>query len=106
MRARRSTWADLIAPAIRQADEGYVLDASLPTTIAEGRRYFAKYSAAARIYLPEGRVPRAGDRFVNKDYAATLRAIATEGALGVLPRQHRAADRRRHVAERRADHPR
>ena len=32
------------------------------------------------MYLPAGRVPRAGERFANPDYAATLRAIATEGA--------------------------
>jgi gamma-glutamyltranspeptidase len=73
-------WSDLIAPAIRHAEEGYPLDATLPTTIAEGRRYFSKYPAAASIYLPEGRVPAAGQRFVNKDYAATLRTIAAEGA--------------------------
>jgi gamma-glutamyltranspeptidase/glutathione hydrolase len=74
------SWADLIAPAIEYAEAGYVLDEALPTTIAEGRRYFEKYPAAARIYLPGGKVPAVGDRFVNKDYAATLRAIAKEGA--------------------------
>jgi hypothetical protein len=74
------SWADLIAPAVEYAEAGYVLDETLPTSIAEGRRYFEKYPAAARIYLPDGRVPAAGDRFVNKDYAATLRAIAKEGA--------------------------
>jgi gamma-glutamyltranspeptidase / glutathione hydrolase len=78
--SREISWSDLIAPAIRHAEEGYTLDAALPTTIAEGRRYFSKYPAAAKIYLPEGRVPAAGQRFVNKDYAATLRVIATEGA--------------------------
>jgi gamma-glutamyltranspeptidase/glutathione hydrolase len=74
------SWADLIAPAIEYAEAGYVLDEALPTSIGEGRRYFEKYPAAARIYLPDGEVPAAGDRFVNKDYAATLRAIAKEGA--------------------------
>ncbi|HEU4926148.1 MAG TPA: gamma-glutamyltransferase, partial [Vicinamibacterales bacterium] len=71
---------DLIAPAIRHAEDGYTLDATLPTTIAEGRRYFSKHPAAANIYLPEGRVPAVGQRFVNKDYAATLRTLGTEGA--------------------------
>ena len=78
--SRKISWSDLIAPAIRHAEEGYTLDAALPTTIAEGRRYSPKYPAAAKIYLPGGRVPAAGQRFVNKDYAATLRTIATEGA--------------------------
>jgi gamma-glutamyltranspeptidase len=72
------TWADLIAPAIALADEGFVLDESLPTSIAVGRQYLEKYPEAARIYLPGGKVPRPGDRFFNKDYAATLRAIAAD----------------------------
>lgn len=74
------TWADLIAPAVEHADKGFVLDEALPTSIAEGRRFFEKYPAAKRIFLPEGRVPRPGERFVNRDYAATLRGIAQGGA--------------------------
>jgi gamma-glutamyltranspeptidase len=77
--SRRVKWAELVEPAIRYAEEGFVLDESLPTTIAEGRRFLEKYPEARRIYLPEGAVPRAGTRFVNRDYGATLRAIAEEG---------------------------
>jgi gamma-glutamyltranspeptidase len=73
-------WADLLAPAIEYAEKGFELDAALPTSIAEGRRVFEKHPAAARIYLPGGRVPSPGERFVNPDYAATLRAIARDGA--------------------------
>jgi len=73
-------WEDLVAPAIALADEGFILDESLPTSIAEGRRYLEKWPAAAKIYLPGGRVPRPGDRFFNKDYATTLRAIQRGGA--------------------------
>lgn len=73
-------WDELIAPAIRYADEGYVLDDALPTTIAEGRELLEKYPEARRVFLPGGRVPKPGDRFVNKDYADTLRAIAKGGA--------------------------
>jgi gamma-glutamyltranspeptidase/glutathione hydrolase len=73
-------WAELIEPAIRLADEGFVLDEALPTSIAVGRQYLTKYPEAARIYLPGGKVPRPGERFFNKDYATTLRAIAKDGA--------------------------
>lgn len=72
-------WAELIAPAITLADEGFVLDEGLPTSIAEGRHFLEKYPEAAKIFLPGGNVPKPGDRFVNKDYAATLRAIAKDG---------------------------
>ena len=50
--SKKLPWSDLVAPAIRYADGGFELDASLPTSIAEGRRFFAKYPASARIYLP------------------------------------------------------
>jgi gamma-glutamyltranspeptidase len=78
--SKKVEWADLIAPAIEHADKGFVLDEALPTSVAEGRRFFDKYPAAKKIYLPDGKLPKPGDRFVNKDYAATLRAIAQGGA--------------------------
>jgi gamma-glutamyltranspeptidase len=73
-------WAELIEPAIKLADEGFILDESLPTSIAEGRRFLSKWPEAAKIYLPGGNVPKPGERFFNKDYAETLRAIARDGA--------------------------
>lgn len=76
--SKKVSWADLIAPAIEHAEGGYILDEALPTSITEGRRYFEKYPEAKRIFLPDGRVPKPGDRFVNRDYGATLRAIAKD----------------------------
>jgi gamma-glutamyltranspeptidase len=76
----RVSWAELVEPAIRYADNGFVLDQTLPSTIAEGRQSFEKYAAAARIFLPGRQVPKAGDRFFNRDYASTLRTLAREGA--------------------------
>jgi gamma-glutamyltranspeptidase len=77
--SKRVAWADLVAPAIKLADEGFVLDEALPTSIAEGRAAFAKYPESAKLFLPGGRLPKPGDRFVNKDYAETLRTLAKEG---------------------------
>lgn len=73
-------WEDLVAPAITLADEGFILDEGLPSSIAEGRRFLEKWPEAAKIYLPNGKVPRPGDRFFNKDYATTLRSIQKGGA--------------------------
>ena len=78
--SKRIPWSELVAPAVEYAENGYELDAALPTTIAEGRKFFEKYRSSARIYLPDGKAPKAGDRFVNKDYADTLRTIAKDGA--------------------------
>ena len=73
-------WEDLVAPAIALADDGFILDEGLPSSIAEGRRFLEKWPEAKKIYLPDGKVPRPGDRFFNKDYATTLRAIQKGGA--------------------------
>jgi gamma-glutamyltranspeptidase len=73
-------WEDLVAPAVALAEDGFILDEALPTSLAEGRRFLEKWPEAARIYLPDGKVPRPGDRFVNRDYAATLKAIQRGGA--------------------------
>ena len=77
--SKKVQWADLVAPAIKIADEGFVLDEALPTTVAEGRASFAKYPESAKLFMPGGRPIAPGDRFVNKDYAETLRTIAKEG---------------------------
>ena len=77
--SKKVAWAEILAPAIELAEEGYILDEALPTTIAAGRDGFAKYPEAAKIYLPGGRMPKPGDRFVNKDYAETLKVLAKEG---------------------------
>lgn len=78
--SKKVSWADILAPAITLADEGFILDDALPTTIREGQAQFAKYPESARVWMPGGMVPKAGDRFVNKDYAETLRTLAREGA--------------------------
>ena len=78
--SKKIPWADLLAAAIEYAESGYELDSALPTSVAEGRRFFEKHAVAARIYLPGGTVPKAGERFVNRDYAETLKTLAKSGA--------------------------
>jgi gamma-glutamyltranspeptidase len=77
--SKKVQWAELVEPAAKIADEGFILDEALPTSIAEGRASFAKYPESAKLFMPGGRIPRAGERFVNKDYAETLRTLAKEG---------------------------
>ncbi len=78
--SKRIAWRRLVEPAARLAEEGFVLDDSLPSTIREGRSLFERYPEARRLFLPDGRVPRAGERFVNRDLGTTLHAIAAGGA--------------------------
>ena len=76
----RVAWADLIAPAIDYAAAGFVLDGTLPATVAEGQTTIGRYAGSRGLFMPGGRLPQPGDRFVNADLAATLRVIAAQGA--------------------------
>src|SRR5690606_6748009 len=58
--SKRVPWRRLVEPAARIAEDGFVLDDSLPSTIREGRALFERYPEARRVFLPEGRVPRPG----------------------------------------------
>ena len=94
-------WAELVEPAIKLADEGFILDEALPTSIAEGRHFLEKWPEAAKIYLPGGKVPKPGERFVNKDYADDAARDCEGRRRHVLSRRDRAQDRRRPRGERR-----
>lgn len=74
--------ASVLEPAIRYAEEGFAIDATLAKIILDNFELLEKDSVTASIYLDEG-FPRAeGDRLVQKDLAATLRAIAEHGRAG------------------------
>lgn len=72
--------ADVIAPAIRLARDGFPVTATTAAATATHLHRLRLYDAAARIYLKDGLAPyRPGDRLVQADYAASLAAIAQAG---------------------------
>ncbi|MFM7052597.1 MAG: gamma-glutamyltransferase family protein [Planctomycetota bacterium] len=74
-------FADLMEPAIRFARDGSLV---APRTAELWRRAHPSMSSFAewrRVFAPEGRAPRAGERIVLGDHARTLESIASsEGA--------------------------
>ncbi len=71
-------WDRVLTPAIRLAEEGFLLSEASARTIANA---FGSFPAHARaIYGVEGRPPKAGERLVQKDLAGSLRLIQAEGA--------------------------
>jgi gamma-glutamyltranspeptidase/glutathione hydrolase len=78
--SRKLTWADLLAPAIRAAEQGFVVSQGLATTLATEREHFLKFPASKALFFPKGEPLRAGDTLRNPDLARTLRAIAEGGA--------------------------
>jgi gamma-glutamyltranspeptidase / glutathione hydrolase len=72
-------WADLLAPAIRAADQGYVVSDGLATTLATEREHFLKYQGSRALFFRNGEPLHAGDTLRNPDLAWTLRQIADSG---------------------------
>ncbi|MCU1384823.1 MAG: Gamma-glutamyltransferase [Acidobacteria bacterium] len=71
--------ADVLAPAIAIADEGFPVSEGLASTIRAARAKIAKYPSTARIYFKDGEPLAIGDVIRNPDLARTLRAIAAQG---------------------------
>jgi len=73
--------ADVMAPAIRLADEGFVVDSALAHSFTRDAELIGEFAGAA-VFLPGGTPLRAGATLRQPDLARTLRAIAAEGANG------------------------
>lgn len=71
--------ADLLAPAIHYAESGFPVEEVVQGYWREGEPVLRADPAAARIYLPDGRTPRVGERFRNPELAWSYRQIAAGG---------------------------
>lgn len=80
--SRTVPWADLLAPAIRAARDGYAVSDGLATTLRREREAFAKYEGSRALFFRDGRPRAAGDTIRNPDLAWTLEQIARGGADG------------------------
>ncbi|SIT54951.1 Gamma-glutamyltranspeptidase [Mesorhizobium prunaredense] len=74
------TRQDLMAPAIRYAKDGFVLEQGDVASLEGGAARLAKDPAAAAIFLkPDGKPYAIGERLVQSDLAASLSAISEQG---------------------------
>ncbi|TIL32187.1 gamma-glutamyltransferase [Mesorhizobium sp.] len=74
------TRQDLMAPAIRYARDGFVLERGDVASLEGGAARLAKDPAAAAIFLkPDGKPYAVGERLVQADLAASLSAISERG---------------------------
>ncbi len=74
--------AELMAPAIQLAADGFVLDRGDAEFLGEGADELRKDPASAAIFLNAGQRWREGERLVQTDLAHSLRVIAQQGADG------------------------
>jgi gamma-glutamyltranspeptidase / glutathione hydrolase len=68
----------VMQPAIRLAEQGFVVDSAMANTFADYADYIGKFAGAA-VFLPGGQPLRAGDTLRQPALAKTLRAIARRG---------------------------
>ncbi|WP_135466779.1 gamma-glutamyltransferase family protein [Crenalkalicoccus roseus] len=74
------SFGEVAGHAIRHAEDGFAVHAILAANIRDHAAEYARWPANAAIFLPEGRCPEPGERFVQPDLARTLRFMADEEA--------------------------
>jgi gamma-glutamyltranspeptidase len=80
--SKKVPWADIVAPAIRAAKDGYIVSEGLATTLTIEREHFATYESSKALFFKNGEPLHAGDTLKNPDLAWTLEQIAKGGADG------------------------
>jgi gamma-glutamyltranspeptidase len=78
--SKKVSWADLLAPAIRAAKDGFIVSDGLATTLTVERAHFAKYESSRALFFRNGEPLRAGDTLRNPDLAWTLEQVAKGGS--------------------------
>ena len=68
------SFEQVLQPAIELAESGFPLSEALASEIA-GAKKIQKYPTTTRVYMPNGRAPKAGDIFKNADLALTLKKL-------------------------------
>jgi gamma-glutamyltranspeptidase/glutathione hydrolase len=77
----RRPWAELVAPAIRIAEEGFPVSPRLASAINGDAQKLQAFSTTTRYFLTAaGTAPEAGTVLKNPDFARTLRLIAEDGS--------------------------
>jgi len=74
--------ADILAPAIFYAEDGFPVSDIIATAWNGATRKLQTGPHAAEVFLPGGRAPRAGEIFKNPALACTLKLIAEKGPAG------------------------
>lgn len=71
---------DLMAPAIKLAEKGYLINDRQEQTMLEAKDMFKEFPNSSKYFLKkDGSTYKSGDLFVQKDLAKTLKLIAKEG---------------------------
>ena len=78
-------FAEVAQPAIECARDGFPLGPFVARIIGDNEAAYRRWPTSAPIFLPGGRAPRPGERFVQADLGRTLTYLADEDRAGRRP---------------------
>jgi len=67
--------SDAMKPAIALAEKGHPIDHIMVKWITNSKAILSKWPGSVKVFLPGGNPPKAGEIFVQPEYAATLKMI-------------------------------
>ena len=76
----RLPWAKVLEPAIELAESGFVLTQLLADFFQLEKDNLADIPSTARVFLSDGRAPKAGEVLRQPDLARTLKGVAQHGS--------------------------
>jgi len=74
--------AQVMAPAIRLAEEGFPVNQVMAEFILSSEEKISRFEASKRLLWPDGKPLAPGARFRNPELSAALRRVAASGAAG------------------------
>lgn len=77
-------WKEVVRPAARLADGGFVVTPRLERSLAKAVRLLGRFPETAAVWLPDGHPPRAGSVMRIPELAGTLKAYAEIGPTAVM----------------------
>jgi gamma-glutamyltranspeptidase / glutathione hydrolase len=72
-------WKDLVEPAIRLAEEGFVVDSEFANSVNDVHKKLEQFPASAALFVPGGKPLAEGATWKNPDLGKTLRRLAEKG---------------------------
>lgn len=93
------SWADLVEPARRLAQEGFIVTPGLARDLAASEKLLGQFPESKRVFLRDGRPYRPGERWVQADLARTFERLQKNG-----PREFYEGETARKLADDMARH--
>lgn len=73
--SKKKSWADLVAPSVKLAREGFAVDEAFLSTLEFAGKRLQKHPVSAALFFPNGAPPAKGATFKNPELATVLERI-------------------------------